>query len=168
MLSLYSVIITISPYQPRTYLKAQKSLFNDKRPNIGIICRHGHSAEDSVSFAPCYYADIIAYILFQLCSATFDNRCTGCGCLFRSGLVPVPGSVRIRSEEYIVAVAAVNDVPADVHLKVGSRTGIFSSKLCRRGCDVFHVGPYAVHAAARYIFICPDLELADMVDCDRH
>ena len=116
--SLYSVTTTFSPYRSRTDMKDHTTLLNDKRSNIGIIGRHGHGAEDSVSFAPCYYADIIAYILFQLCSATFDNRCTGCGCLFRSGLVPVPGSVRIRREEDVVSVAAVNDVPADVHLQI--------------------------------------------------
>ena len=64
-LSLYSVIITFSPYQPRTDMKAQISSLNDKRPNIGITCRHWHRTEDAIALTSRDNPDIIAGILFE-------------------------------------------------------------------------------------------------------
>ena len=40
-------------------------LFDDKGSDIGIGCRHGHSAEDTVAFAPCDDPDVVAGILFD-------------------------------------------------------------------------------------------------------
>ena len=162
--SLYSVTTTFSPYRSRTDIKARKSLFNDERPNIGITCRHGHSAEYTITLTSCDNSYVITGILLEIRAPELGDGSTGRVCFCGSGLVPVPGSVGICCEEDIVTVASVDDVPVDVHLQGGSGTRVFGREFGRRRGDVFHVGPYAVHAAARYIFICPDLELADMVD----
>ena len=44
----------------------KRELFDDKGSDIGIGCRHGHSAEDTVAFAPCDDPDVVAGILFSL------------------------------------------------------------------------------------------------------
>ena len=95
-------------------------LFDDKGSDIGIGCRHGHSAEDTVAFAPCDDPDVVAGILFELGTPVLGDGGTGCVGFNGSGLVPVPGSIGIRCEENVVSIAAVDDIPADVHLQVGS------------------------------------------------
>lgn len=50
-------------------------LFDDKGTDIGVLCRHGHGAEDAVAFAPCDEADIVSCILFQLGAAAFTDHC---------------------------------------------------------------------------------------------
>ena len=124
------------------------ALLNDKRTNIGIIGRHGHGAEDSVSFAPCYDADIIACILFESGTSVLSDHGTGRACFRGRGLVPVPCTVGICCEEDIVAVASVDDVPVDVHLQIGSGTRVFGRELGRRRGDVFHIGPGAEYTLA--------------------
>ena len=129
--SLYSVTTTFSPYRSRTDIKARKSLFNDERPNIGITCRHGHSAEYTITLTSCDNSYVITGILLEIRAPELGDGSTGRVCVCGSGLVPVPGSVRIRREEDVVSVAAVNDVPADVHLQIGSRTRVFDGEFGR-------------------------------------
>ena len=108
--------------QPRNYYHGYTAkgylLFDDKGTDIGIACRHGHGAENTVALAPCDNADIISCILLEVASSAFIDHCACCGCILGSGLVPVPFSVGIRRNENIVSVAAVDDVPADIHLQI--------------------------------------------------
>ena len=109
----------------------KRELFDDKGSDIGIGCRHGHSAEDTVAFAPCDDPDVAAGILFELGTPVLGDGGTGCVGFNGSGLVPVPGSVGIRCEENVVSVAAVDNVPLDVHLQIGSGARVFGSKFGR-------------------------------------
>ena len=89
-----------SPYRSRTDMKAQKSLLNDKRPNIGITCRHRHSAEHAIALTPRDDPYIITSILLELRAPVLGDRSTGGVCFRRSGLVPVPGSVTGSSTRF--------------------------------------------------------------------
>ena len=93
-------------------------LFNDKRSDIRTGRRHGHGTEDAVAFPSCDNADIIPGVLLELGPSVLSDHRTGGVRFCSSGLVPVPGSVGIRCDENIVSVAAVDDVPADIHLQV--------------------------------------------------
>ena len=146
--SLYSVTTTFSPYRSRTDIKARKSLFNDERPNIGITCRHGHSAEYTITLTSCDNSYVITGIFLEIRAPELGDGSTGRVCFCGSGLVPVPGSVGICCEEDIVTVASVDDVPVDVHLQGGSGTRVFGREFGRRRGDVFHIGPRAEYTLA--------------------
>ena len=93
------------------------NLSNDKRSDIGVLCRHGNRAEDSIELTPRDNTDIIPGVLFQLAVAFGDDG-AGRICLDGSRLVPIPFSVRIGGDEHIVAVTAIYDRPGDLHLQV--------------------------------------------------
>jgi hypothetical protein len=95
-------------------------LLDDKGSDVGVGGRHGHGAEDTVALTPGDDPYIVTGILFEPGAPVLCDHGAGRGRFNGSGLVPVPGSIGIRCEENVVSIAAVDDIPADVHLQVGS------------------------------------------------
>ena len=108
---------------------------------IVVAVRLRNRAEDTVSLAAGDDPYIIVLVLFEAASAVlFDGR-AGCGRLGVRGEVPVPGAGRIGSQEYIVAVGAVDDIPVELDV---FGTGKLRGNALGPGRDEDDVGPGAV------------------------
>ena len=96
------------------YQYSIKNLFNDKRSDISIAGRHWHCAEDAVLFPSGDDADIISFIPFQFGSSVFRDVCIITVGILISRLVPVPFFVGIGSQEYVITIAAIYNIPGNI------------------------------------------------------